>query len=64
VVSPNAGVRKGDRVVRTTDGEVVAKVLVRRQKPSSSPPSNPAHPNLVFPVDRIDWIARIVWESQ
>jgi phage repressor protein C with HTH and peptisase S24 domain len=39
VVSPNAGVRKGDRVVRTTDGEVVAKVLVRRQKPSSSPPS-------------------------
>ena len=66
VVSPNAGVRKGDRVVlRTTDGEVVAKVLVRRTAKTIELASvNPAHPNLVFPVDRIDWIARIVWESQ
>ncbi|MGA7546789.1 MAG: helix-turn-helix transcriptional regulator [Methyloceanibacter sp.] len=66
VVSPNAGVRKGDRVVlRTTDGEVVAKVLVRRTAKTIQLASvNPAHPNLVFPVDRIDWIARIVWESQ
>ena len=66
VVSPNAGVRKGDRVVlRTTDGEVMAKVLVRRTAKTIELASvNPAHPNLVFPVDRIDWIARIVWESQ
>jgi phage repressor protein C with HTH and peptisase S24 domain len=66
VVSPNAGVRKGDRVVlRTTDGEVMAKVLVRRTVKTIELASvNPAHPNLVFPVDRIDWIARIVWESQ
>jgi phage repressor protein C with HTH and peptisase S24 domain len=66
IVSPNAQVRKGDRVVlRTTDGEVMAKVLVRRTAKTIELASlNPAHPNLVFPVDRIDWIARIVWASQ
>jgi phage repressor protein C with HTH and peptisase S24 domain len=66
IVSPNAQLRKGDRVVlRTTDGEVMAKVLVRRTAKTIELASvNPDHPNLVFPVDRIDWIARIVWASQ
>jgi phage repressor protein C with HTH and peptisase S24 domain len=66
IISPNAGVRKGDRVVlRTIDGEVMAKVLMRRTAKTIELASmNPAHPNLVFPVDRIDWIARIVWASQ
>ncbi len=66
IVSPNAQVRKGDRVVlRTTDGEVMAKVLVRRTAKTIELASiNPAHANLVFPLARIDWIARIVWASQ
>jgi phage repressor protein C with HTH and peptisase S24 domain len=66
IISPNAGVRKGDRVVlRTIDGEVMAKVLMRRTAETIELASmNPTHPNLVFPVDRIDWIARIVWASQ
>lgn len=66
VVSPNAAPRKGDRVVlRTIDGEVMAKVLVRRTVKTVELASlNPAHPNLVFPVERIDWIARIIWASQ
>lgn len=66
IVSPNAQVRKGDRVVlRTTDGEVMAKVLVRRTAKTIELTSiNPAHANLVFPLARIDWIARIVWASQ
>jgi phage repressor protein C with HTH and peptisase S24 domain len=66
IVSPNAAPRKGDRVViRTTDGEVMAKILVRRTAKSVELASfNPAHANLVFPVERIDWIARIVWASQ
>ena len=66
VVSPNAGVRKGDRIVlRTTDGEVMAQVLVRRTaKTIEFAAVNPAHPNLVFPVDRINWITRIVWASR
>lgn len=66
IVSPNAAPRKGDRVVlRTTDGEVMAKVLVRRTAKTIELASlNPAHPNLVFPVERIEWIARIIWASQ
>ena len=66
IVSPNAAPRKGDRVVlRTTDGEVMAKVLVRRTAKTIELASlNPTHPNLVFPVDRIEWIARIIWASQ
>ena len=66
IVSPNSATRKGDRVVlRTTDGEVMAKVLVRRTAKTIELASlNPAHANLVFPVDRVEWIARIVWASQ
>jgi phage repressor protein C with HTH and peptisase S24 domain len=66
IVSPNAAPRKGDRVVlRTTDGEVMAKALVRRTAKTVELASlNPAHANLVFPVERIDWMARIVWASQ
>jgi phage repressor protein C with HTH and peptisase S24 domain len=66
IVSPNSAARKGDRVVlRTTDGEVMAKILVRRTAKTIELASfNPAHPNLVVPVDRVDWMARIVWASQ
>ena len=66
IVSPNAAPRKGDRVVlRTIDGEVMAKTLVRRTAKTVELASlNPAHANLIFPVERIDWIARIIWASQ
>ncbi len=66
IVSPNSAPRKGDRVVlRTTDGEVMAKILVRQTAKTVELASfNPGHDNLVFPVNRIDWIARIVWASQ
>ncbi len=64
--SPNSAPRKGDRVVlRTLDGEVMAKVLVRRTAKTVELASlHPDHPNLVFPLKQIDWIARIVWASQ
>lgn len=66
IVAPNAQVRRGDRVViRTVGGEVMAKVLVRRTAKTVELGSlNPEHVNLVFPLDRIDWMARIVWASQ
>jgi phage repressor protein C with HTH and peptisase S24 domain len=66
IVSPNSAARKGDRVVvRTTEGEVMAKILVRRTaKVVELASFNPDHPNLVFPIVRIDWMARIVWASQ
>jgi phage repressor protein C with HTH and peptisase S24 domain len=66
IVSPNAAPRRGDRVVlRTIDGEVLAKILVKRTTKMVELASfNPDHPNFVFPMDRVDWIARIVWASQ
>lgn len=66
IVSPNSGVRRADRVVvRTLDGEVMAKVLVRRTARTVELASlNPDHPPLVLPLERIDWLARIVWASQ
>jgi phage repressor protein C with HTH and peptisase S24 domain len=66
IVSPNSAARKGDRVVlRTTDGEVMAKILLRQTVKTIELASfNPAHPNLVFLIDRVDWMARIVWASQ
>lgn len=66
IVSPNSAPRKGDRVVvRTIDGEVLAKILVRRTAKTVELASfNPSHPNLVFPANRVDWMARIIWASQ
>ena len=66
VVSPNEPTQNGDRVViRTTDGEVMAKLLVRRTVKTIELASlNPDHPNFVFPLDQVEWIARIVWASQ
>ena len=52
-------------MLRTVDGEVMAKILVKRTAKTVELASfNPTHANLVFPLARIDWIARIVWASQ
>jgi phage repressor protein C with HTH and peptisase S24 domain len=66
VVSPNAQVRRGDRVVvKTRDGEVLAKVLARQTARTVELSSfNPAHPPLSLPADAVAWMARIVWASQ
>jgi phage repressor protein C with HTH and peptisase S24 domain len=66
LVSPNGECRRGDRVVvRTIEGEVMAKVLVRRTTKNIELESlNPEHNNLKFDLKDIDWIARIIWASQ
>ena len=66
IVEANADTRKGDRVVvRTREGEVMAKVLLRRTTRQIELMSiNPAHDNLVFDLQNIEWIARILWASQ
>lgn len=66
IVEANAETRKGDRVVvRTREGEVLAKVLVRRTTRQIELMSiNPAHANIVFDLSDIEWIARILWASQ
>jgi phage repressor protein C with HTH and peptisase S24 domain len=66
IVEPGASVRKGDRVVvKTTSGEVMAKVLSRQSARTISLVSlNPEHPDREFPVHEVEWMARIVWASQ
>jgi phage repressor protein C with HTH and peptisase S24 domain len=66
IVSPSATVRKGDRVVvRTTDGQVMAKIMQRQTAKSIELASfNPSHPNKVLDMKNVDWVARIIWASQ
>ena len=66
IVQPGAAVRRGDRVVvRTRAGEVMAKVLGRRNDQMIELISlNPAHKPRELAAADVDWIARIVWASQ
>src|SRR5881394_1648392 len=66
LVSPTSPVRRGDRVVvKTKDGEVMAKELKRRTSKSIELRSlNPAHKERALSVDDVLWIARIMWASQ
>ncbi len=66
IVQPGAAVRKGDRVVvKTSTGEVMAKVLERQTTQSIALVSlNPEHPDRDIPTHDIEWVARIVWASQ
>ncbi len=66
VISPAAGIRRGDRVVvRTKEGEVMAKELSRQSARKIELASlNKDHPDRNFDVEEIDWMARIVWASQ
>lgn len=63
IVSPNSASRKGDRVVlRTIDGEVMAKILVRRTAKTVELASfNPAHANPRVPhrAHRLDGAHRL-----
>ena len=66
MVAPGAPVRRGDRVVvKTTEGEVLAKELARSTAKQVELRSlNPEHPDRTFATSEITWIARIVWASQ
>ncbi len=66
IVEPGAATRKGDRVVvKTTSGEVMAKVLERQTVKSIALVSlNPDHPDRDIAMRDVEWVARIVWASQ
>lgn len=66
IVSRTAPIRKGDRVVvRTTDGEVMAKELKRKSAKGVELSSlNPDHPDRTIPAAAIDWMVRIMWARQ
>jgi phage repressor protein C with HTH and peptisase S24 domain len=66
IVSPQASIRKGDRVVvKTRAGEVTAKMLGRRTiNRVELQPFNAVHPEWHLDSNEVLWIARIVWASQ
>jgi phage repressor protein C with HTH and peptisase S24 domain len=66
LVSPSAPIRRGDRVVvRTKDGEVLAKELRRKTAKSIELKSlNAQHPDRTLAISDVLWIARILWASQ
>lgn len=66
IVEPNAALRINDRVVvRTKEGEVMAKILSRNTATRIELLSlNPEHADRQFDKKDIDWTARIIWASQ
>ncbi|MFN6956181.1 MAG: helix-turn-helix transcriptional regulator [Acetobacteraceae bacterium] len=66
IVSPAAPIRRGDRVVvKTREGEVMAKQLVRQSARRVELASlNPAHPNYSFDLADLVFMHRIVWAAQ
>ncbi|MGF0537471.1 S24 family peptidase [Agrobacterium sp. ES01] len=66
IVEPAAQVRRGDRVVvKTTGGEVMAKILSRQTAKAIELTSlNPEHPLRHFELSDVEWVARIIWASQ
>lgn len=66
IISPEARLRRGDRVVvRTTGGEVMAKELIRQTASKVDLRSlNTDHGERSLPLQDVTWIARVLWVSQ
>ena len=66
LVSPSAAIRRGDRVVvKTREGEVMAKELKRRTPSAIELRSlNAEHEDRTIFADDVVWMARILWVSQ
>ncbi len=66
IVAPAAPIRRGDRVVvRTREGEVMAKQLARRSARRVELRSlNPAHQDYSFDLAEVAFMHRIIWASQ
>ena len=66
IVSPTATVRRGDRVVvKTVEGEVLAKQLKRQTAKTVELASlNPDHADRSLSLSEIAFMARVIWASQ
>lgn len=66
IVSPTQAIHVGDRIVlKTQDGEVMAKILAFRSERSLKVESlNADHPPRTLSCEEIAWAARIMWVSQ
>jgi len=66
VVCPESTIRKGDRVVvKTIDGQVMAKELKRQTTSKIELKSlNKDHDDITLEPKDVDWVARVLWVSQ
>ena len=66
IVSPAASIRRGDRVVvKTSCGEVMAKILLRQSTKRIELISiNQAHEDRSLEIENVSWMSRIIWASQ
>lgn len=66
IVSPAAGLRRGDRVViKTRNGEVLARQLARQSaRKVELMTLDQSRADRVLDLDNVAWMARIVWASQ
>ncbi len=66
IISPAAGIRRGDRVVvRTVSGEVLIGALVRKSaKRVELSPISGSDDERSFDLDDVSWVARVLWASQ
>ncbi len=66
IVSPGAGLRRGDRVVlKVRDGELLVKQLLRRgAKKIELAPLGATHVERNLPVEDVAFMHRVVWATQ
>ena len=66
IVSPAASIRRGDRVVvKTSCGEVMAKILLRQSTKRIELISiNQANDDRSLEIENVSWMSRIIWASQ
>ncbi|WP_137388373.1 S24 family peptidase [Rhodoligotrophos defluvii] len=66
VVSPTASLRRGDRVVfKQRDGKVLIRTLYRRTaRVLETLPLDGEGTPATTPLEKVEWVARIVWVSQ
>ncbi|NIX78172.1 S24 family peptidase [Microvirga terricola] len=66
ILSPTANMRKGDRVVvRTTNGDVLARELKRRSaKALELGPLTKDHEDRTIPAEEVSWVAKVMWARQ
>jgi len=66
VVSPSERISRGDRVVvRTDDGKILIRELIRRTRQKIFLRDlNHQEPEAEITMDHVTWIARIMWAGQ
>ncbi len=66
IVARDTAVRRGDRVVvKTREGEVMAKVMQRKTTRQVELASlNPDHASRTLAIADVEWMGRIIWASQ